>query len=544
MPQALLIRTSGTPLRHLWAMAYRAIARITCGYLIRDEADAAAYLRGGLAVGDLLPGLSDIDLVVVVSEDSSGPGLAAARTRRRWRRVARLLRIVPLPLDVPRIYGDDDLRDLADNSALTYGLDASHPPVDRGTYFGDRANLDRIRTLGRPGLYGATGDWRLLAGSERRLPKSARDAQLRRVAAWFELVYWWRLVFPVCMTPTRYRAADMSVKFVAEPARIWLWLAHGERLYGRVEVLRAALQWLPEEESVIRRALDLRRSLPHCPDSPLAEAVPGLVRLSTRIAELISAQIADYEATDVRLQGLDPAELIIAPGSQPGVRAADLPQRSCLALADWRALACPPTPDESFTPTSGDPSDPVVLAAAAASQPTGPYPALRSDGLMILPGGPWWRTQLRAIQCRSTDPVSFSLAAGAETAVFPNVRGWSAQDVARRAVAEHRAWLAGEPNSLGASGESQARGRTLGMLMTAARAGLFLQSIEERAPELSLTVVETARQLAARSSAAGAVAEGAVEGYREFGLHGRQPAEPIISAMRKLVTGLPAYSRG
>ena len=44
-------------------------------------------------------------------------------------------------------------------------------------------------------------------------------------------------------------------------------------------------------------------------------------------------------------------------------------------------------------------------------------------------------------QCEVTDPVSFALARGALVANFPNVPGFSIQDTARRALAEHAAWL-------------------------------------------------------------------------------------------------------
>jgi hypothetical protein len=159
----------------------------------------------------------------------------------------------------------------------------------------------------------------------------------------------------------------------------------------------------------------------------------------------------------------------------------------------------------------------------------------------VLPTAPWWRTRLRAIKSRPTDPVSFALAEGDRVARFPRVRGWSAEDTARRAVAEHRAWLRGEPGPWAASVSSNGRGGALAMLLTAARAGLLLESLDEGEPELPLTVTETARRVAGRSAEADSAAEEALYRYRRFALRREQPPAAAVSAMRRLVLELPAY---
>ncbi len=80
------------------------------------------------------------------------------------------------------------------------------------------------------------------------------------------------------------------------------------------------------------------------------------------------------------------------------------------------------------------------------------------------------------------------------------------------------------------------------MLLTAARAALFLESVKEGDPELVLTVVEVARRVAARSSSARGVAEEGLERYREFVLRRAQPPVATIAAFRKLVLTLPGYA--
>jgi predicted nucleotidyltransferase len=542
--QRLVLRTGRTRLRSLWVLIYRGVARAAAAYLTHGERDAAVYVRGGVAGGDFLPGLSDIDLIVVLEEDPVGPGHARERVRRRWLRLIRALPPLILLIDGPRIYESEDLADIVGTSAFTYGLDGGRrPPIRPSGYFDGAASLDRVKTLGRPGLYGMSDDWRLLIGPDQRPPEADRDAQLRRIAAWLELAYWWRLAFSVCMRPSRPRSADMCVKFVAEPARIWLWLAHGERASGRAEALRRAARRLPEEESALRAALDLHRSLPDSPPAPLTETLPTLVRLSRRIADLIVDEIGEEDVTEVRLAGADPATLLPAGGEwQPTGSLAEGRVPPLLPLTDWRSLACPPPPDESFALLPGDPGDPATLGTAAATQPAGPYPALRAHCLMILPGPLWLRTRLRAIQCPVTDPVSFALADGIRVARFPEVSGWSAEDTARCAVAEHRAWLQAGRRSREGRGPVEAVGLELGRLLTAARAALFQQSIGEGEAELSLTVTETARVLAARSAAARPVIEEALGSYREFALSRRPPPAATVSATRRLVLELPTYA--
>jgi hypothetical protein len=393
---------------------------------------------------------------------------------------------------------------------------------------GPGPTLDRDRMLARPGLFGSTADWRLLGGPDRRPPEPTRDRQSQRVAAWLELVYWWRWVFPACAQARGPRAADLAVKFVAEPARIWLWLARGEQASGRADALSRALRALPEEEISLRRALELHRDLSGAPEAALENALRALLRLSERIAELIAREIAEAGTTRVRLAGADSAELLVPPGEGGN--------GSLVPLADWRAVVVPSQPDESLAPVSGDLADPEAIREAALSRPVGPYPVLRSERLLALPSVPLWRNRLRSVQSRVSDPVSFALLEGGTTAEFPAVSGWAAGDWARLAVAAHLDWLQ--------AAAAEVDGRALGRLFTAARAALFLGGIQAGEPELPLTVVETADRLAAQSSDARSVVDDAVEAYREFRRRRDGPPARTVGALRRVVLALPAYGEG
>jgi hypothetical protein len=152
------------------------------------------------------------------------------------------------------------------------------------------------------------------------------------------------------------------------------------------------------------------------------------------------------------------------------------------------------------------------------------------------------RTELRALKCPLSDPVSFAVADGRDTAAFPDVAGWSAKDSARRAVAEHRAWLQAPPAPVPGLRAQDAPGGVLAMLITAARAGLFHESVRTDAtPELPLTLEETARRLADRSASDAAAVEDGFGRYREFALLRTPPPQATVDALRDVVEGLSAY---
>jgi hypothetical protein len=264
--------------------------------------------------------------------------------------------------------------------------------------------------------------------------------------------------------------------------------------------------------------------------------LPLLVRMSSRIATAVDAASAAAGFTEVELAGNDPAEPVLASGawqpnpSLPGGRAPEIHP-----LADWRALACPLAPDDTFAPVSADPTDPAAYIAAAGVN-DGPYPTLLADRLLIRPGTRFIRTRLRVIECRTTDPVSFALLERRRTASFPNLRGWSIADTAARAVAEHRRWVHADPES----GPGDGGGRELGMLLSAARAAALLQTVAAGAPELPLTLAEGARMLT-RATGNGE-AEDAFGHYRAFVEDRVRPPESALAAARELVRRLPAYA--
>jgi hypothetical protein len=526
----LVLRLDRTPLRPLLTVLYRLLARTVGAYLTWGQGGTAIYTRGGLAADEFVPGLSDIDVAIVAPDRET-----ADRVRRRWHRLRRLAPVVQLVCDWPRVLSDSELADVVGRSTFTYGLDGE-TTQGRAAYAYEEngAALDRIRALERPGLHGSTADWAPLTGADRRPQEAQRDAQAQRAAAWLELVFIWRSAFPFLADPSLPRAASTCVKLVADPARIWLLLARGERATSRVEALDLAARHLPEEEEALRAALELQRTLAELPEPPFADLLPAAVRISRRVATLIDDGAAASGLTEVHLAG-DPGELILADVELARLRSPlDPGEASPLPLADWRGIVVPEAPEECFVLDPGDPGEAATLGAVAAEADRGPYRALRADDILILPGVELRRTRLRAIKGRAVDPIPCALAEGDSVARFPDVPGWSARDTARRAVAEHRSSVLHL--------DSVAKPARLGRLLSAARAGLFDESVRGDEPLLCVTTTETARCLGARFPSDSAVAEEAIEAHRVHLLRGTPPPQTTVSALAGLTARLPAYS--
>ena len=494
----LMLRTERGPLRPLWAAIHASAIRIVAAYLRRGLA-ADVYLKGGFGFAERIYGVSDVDMFVVVKGDPAH--LDSLRVR-----LERLRRALPLFAKVFQvwIYTDARLEALRARSFLTQSWAGDLTP-------------DELALAERPGLYGATRDWRRLGASRSHRPEPVRDPAERRIYAWQELQTWWMWTLRASFMEPSPAAGYLRAKLVAEPARIWLWLARGEQTFGRREALVRARDLLPEETDAFDRALWLLRNLARATDVSLADVVPPLLRLSQRIARVLGDETKDAGHTQVRLVWNRDDELVLEPEARRSFSRRQ--PAELLPLCDWRARVLPEPPDQAFAVVAGDPADVETLRRSAATR-WRIYAALRASELLVFPAAdPWHLGRFRIVQCPVSDPVSFALADGLPAARFPDVPGFSAEDSARRAVDEHRARLL-----IG-------RGDELDALFTGARAALFHDSVNRGEPELLLTAAAVAHALDAES---------ALTALRELRVHRLEPAENEVAAFRRLVTPLLA----
>ena len=363
--QRFVLRTARSPLRRLWLLGYGLIGVTTALYLTRGRGNVTVYVSRSAASGEFLPGLSDLDLVLIAATRRGAQPL-----RERRDHLECSLPSLRAVLDRPTIHYEAELEDLSRANAFTYGVESS-VERDRGAYFGAGASLDAIRTLVLPGLDPPAREWRRVAGRERRPAasvESERDAHAQRLACWLELSNWWRIVFPMCLAPGAANAAAKCVKLLADTAATWLRLAWQERTAGREDSLRRALVRAPHEAEALRRALELQRALPRSPRAPLEEVLPAVGRFSAKIVELIMGGAAHADVTPVRLAGAD--------------RRSDLGE---LPLCDWVGLAWPAHAQEWMSPADGDIGDPASLAALSREYRPGAYRAVSAGALMVAP---------------------------------------------------------------------------------------------------------------------------------------------------------------
>lgn len=479
--RGLVLPAAGSPLGAALGPAYELTARALGGYLTRGIA-ARAYARGSLGTRDTAPGHSDLDLAVVTATHAG-----RARVERRWKHLR-----APGLVDMA-VYESADLRDAVSASLLT-SVRALQPGIPGPR---DDAGL-RLR----PGVPAPLWDWRPLGrGPDLLPPRAVPGPQERRVAAWLELQFVWRVALAACAAPSHPHVPRLGLKLAADPARVWLWLAHGEEPRTRREALARAAELLPEEAENLRAApATTATGL-----TALASGMAVLARVSERIAALVGEAAEKEDHRRVRLVGE------VDPGAPP--------------LVDWHALAFAPHLEETFAPSVRMGWDPADVATAGRVAADGHHAATRAGPIMVLAGGGW----ARPVQCAATDPVSFALIAGDDHAAFPELAGWSASDWARRAVAEHAGWLAHKDRGLPPL-------KTLTRLLAAARAARFAESLAGPEPELPMTA----------EAVAGTLHGGlGVEALHEARQRRRGAAVrgSCVGALREAIAALPAYSR-
>jgi hypothetical protein len=461
------------------------------------------------------------------------------RAQGRWQRLGRYAPPLQQLIQHSSVYEESELREATSSTCYTYGTE---PGVQtRASHLGARPLPDEMGLLSHPPLSSPHHEWRLVAGPERRNGIPTSDAQARRIAGWLELQFLWKLAYLAALEPGSAHVPYLCVKLMADPVRILLWIADGELVLRRKDALSRGLAVLPEEELALRKALDLAARLDRGATASVADFFPLFLGLSSRIAARIEADVANEGTTPVRLfAGAEPdlAVRVSAGESFRRLVPTGVSPR-LLPLVDWRAVVLPPPPDETFAIVPGNGDGLASISRLGQELPAGEHAALRIDGLLLKPAK---MLSHRTVQCAATDPVSFALADEQLMAAFPNVAGWSAQDWARRAVAEHRAWLESRRRIPETGPEKRESVLTqLGRLMTATRAALFQESLAGGEPELALPLAAVAERLCARDPDAGAVALEAVAAYRNTRRHNRPVPHAAVAAMADVVRRLPSY---
>jgi hypothetical protein len=400
-----MVSTDRSAARRLWAASYRLFARLVAALVATRG--SGVWLRGSMAGGRPVYGLSDIDLILV------GDREATQRARARWRRLSGLF---PMASDLVffTAYERSALEQLAEGTCRTHD-----PPP----------GPDELALASRPGLRGPVDGWRRIHGRGTLPTPEPLQGPDRWLHAWPELQGWWSYAVRACGSrPTRY-TPYLAAKLIAEPLRIVLWIAHDETETDRRRAIARAAGLAPEHEEGARLALELLNGLARPRSGAIDLVLPHLARISEDLAGRFAADAEEAGHTTVRLEA----------AAHP------------LPLCDWTALVTPPRRAETVRLLPGDPASAAAVRSALAQDRPGRYPLLTRGRLSVAATAERWPDgALRALNCPESDPVTFALLNGSHEARFPRLRGWDASDLAARAVAR------------GGSRRASALGRSLG----------------------------------------------------------------------------------
>lgn len=207
--QLLVIRTSFYPFNIIYYFIYKISIFIAWLLLSRVNGLVSLYLRRGAAKGEIIYGLSDIDLLVIIKNENAG------QTRKNIvRRYIVLSRLIPLFGNAKR-----ELAIYTKNEILILYKDY---PFYCGWF-----------TEGKT-------TWQLLWGENfvNTLPE-ANNGQLC-IAALEEFKVWWihlvNDIFTDC-SPPLFKRRYLWYKVISEAARAYLFIVHREKIYLRDEAL-------------------------------------------------------------------------------------------------------------------------------------------------------------------------------------------------------------------------------------------------------------------------------------------------------------------
>ena len=221
--QSMVVNTSFFPLTYFYRKVYDLSIAIAVRLLRQIDGVVAIYLRRGAARGEIIYGLSDIDLLLLVQdqdEDKKGESVKE-KVRATYDRLSRFL----------LLFGSGD-KELGVYSLSEF----------RGLY----QDYDFYRYRFNDGKY----NWKLLYGQDivKALPQ-VEKTQLY-LPATEELKTWWdflKVEFTPDFDRSRVKRKYLWYKAIAEAARIYLLVCCGKNIQSREAALREIKDYMPYE---------------------------------------------------------------------------------------------------------------------------------------------------------------------------------------------------------------------------------------------------------------------------------------------------------
>lgn len=219
--QRIIVSTSFPPFTFLYRKIYAVSVAVATSLLKRIDGVSSIYLRRGVARGEIVYGLSDLDLLVIIGDEYQEAGLAKERIRATYKSLSRF---IPLFGNVEKELG-------AYTQHEFFNLYKDH------NFYRYRFNEGRQ-------------NWALLFGRDllKALP-TLEDAELYLPAS-EELKVWWQHLngefAPDCNEPL-YKRKYLWYKAIAEASGIYLFICHGIKVRSRKDALREVRKYLNDE---------------------------------------------------------------------------------------------------------------------------------------------------------------------------------------------------------------------------------------------------------------------------------------------------------
>ena len=222
--QRIVITTNFPPISYIYREIYELSVACATFWLRRVDGVLAIYLRRGLAKGEIVHGLSDIDLAVIVENDGVKGQAAEKRVRAIYNRLSRLIPLFGS--------GDKELGVYSHSAVLNLFNDYG--------FYRYRFNEGKQT-------------WKLLYGEDllKALPE-LEDTALY-LPATEELKTWWALLnveLALASSLPLFRRKYLWYKAIAEASKIYLFVCHGESVGGREAALVRVKDYLSLEQSL------------------------------------------------------------------------------------------------------------------------------------------------------------------------------------------------------------------------------------------------------------------------------------------------------
>ena len=223
--QKIVIILSFPPFTYLFKKAYDLSIAIAVLLLKRVEGVLTIYLRRGVAKNEIVYGLSDIDLSVILDDRNGEEQVVKLAKRKVTSTYKKLSCFIPLfgrAEDELGVYSTSEFfRLYTDNNSFKY-----------------RFNEGRHT-------------WKLLFGKD--LVRNLPDLQGKELylPATEELKVWWPLVnieFAPDFAYPQFKRKDLWYKAISEVSKVYLLICHGENIQSRGTALREIQKYLPYEE--------------------------------------------------------------------------------------------------------------------------------------------------------------------------------------------------------------------------------------------------------------------------------------------------------